>query len=82
MKIYEVKGPCPELAVVLSRVAAEAAPGEVVKILSRWRYVVNDVKNSAKYTGLEVVEIREGSQVEIVVRKSAQAPPLLQGRET
>jgi TusA-related sulfurtransferase len=70
MKIYEVKGPCPELAVVLSRAAAEAAPGEVVKILSRWRYVVNDVKNSAKYTGLRVVEIREGSQVEIVVRKS------------
>jgi TusA-related sulfurtransferase len=70
MKIYEVKGPCPEFAVVLSRVAAEAAPGEVVKILSRWRYVVNDVKNSAKYTGLKVVEIREGSQVEIVVRKS------------
>jgi hypothetical protein len=25
MKIYEVKGPCPEFAVVLSRVAAEAA---------------------------------------------------------
>jgi TusA-related sulfurtransferase len=55
---------------VPSRVAAEAAPGEVVKILSRWRYVVNDVKSWAKYIGLEVVEIREGSQVEIVVRKS------------
>ena len=55
---------------MLGRVAAEVAPGEVVEILSRWRYVVNDVKNSAKYTGLEVVEIREGPQVEIVVRKS------------
>ena len=35
MKIYEVKGPCPELAVVLGRAVAEATPGEVVKILSR-----------------------------------------------
>jgi len=60
MKIYEVKRPCPKLAVVLSRTAAEAPPGEVVKILSRWRYIINDVESWAKYIGLEVVEIREG----------------------
>jgi TusA-related sulfurtransferase len=83
MKTYEIRGPCPELATVLAKAAAELGPGEEAKIVSRWRYVVHDVKNSAGYVGLEVVDVKEGpSHVEIVVRKSAQAPPLLQGRET
>jgi len=83
MKTYEIKGPCPELAAVLAKAVAELSPGEEAKIVSRWRYVVHDVKNTAGYIGLEVVDVREGpSLVEIVIRKSAQAPPLSQGRET
>jgi TusA-related sulfurtransferase len=83
MKTYEIRGPCPELATVLAKAAAELGPGEEAKIVSRWRYVVHDVKNSARYIGLEVVDVKEGpSHVEIVIRKSAQARHLLQGRET
>jgi|GEM_PF-617256 SirA-like protein. len=83
MKTYEIKGPCPELATVLAKAAAELGPGEEAKIVSRWRYVVHDVKNSAGYIGLEVVEVKEGpSHVEIVIRKSTQAPRLSQERET
>lgn len=83
MKAYEIRGPCPELATVLAKAAAELSPGEEAKIVSRWRYVVHDVKNSAGYIGLEVVNVKEGpSHVEIVIRKSAQARHLLQGRET
>jgi heme-degrading monooxygenase HmoA len=83
MKAYEIRGPCPELATVLAKAAVELGPGEEAKIVSRWRYVVHDVKNSAGYIGLEVVDVKEGpSHVEIVIRKSAQARHLLRGRET
>jgi TusA-related sulfurtransferase len=83
MKTYEIRGPCPELATVLAKAAAELGPGEEAKIVSRWRYVVHDVKNSAGYIGLEVGDVKEGpGHVEVVIRKSAQARHLLQGRET
>jgi heme-degrading monooxygenase HmoA len=83
MRSYEIRGPCPELAAVLAKAAAELGPGEEARIVSRWRYVVHDVKNSAGYIGLEVVDVKEGpSHVEVVIRKSAQARHLLQGRET
>jgi len=82
MKVYEVKGPCPELSIVLARIAAEAAEGEEVKIVSKWRYVLNDVEKSAKIIGLEVVSARAlGDVVEVVVKKSARGRPLLQDRK-
>ncbi|MFN3804212.1 MAG: sulfurtransferase TusA family protein [Pyrobaculum sp.] len=72
MKSYEVRGPCPELSMVLIRAAAELKEGEEAKIVSTWRYILNDVKNSAGLLGLEVVDARDlGQVVEVVVRKLA-----------
>jgi len=82
MKVYEVKGPCPELSIVLARIAAEAAEGGEVKIVSKWRYVLNDVEKSAKIIGLEVASARAlGDVVEVVVKKSARGRPFLQKLE-
>jgi hypothetical protein len=67
---YEVKGPCPELGIVLSRLAAEISPGESAVVVSKWRYVLADIKNAAGLLGLEVVSTSEGPDgVEVVVRK-------------
>jgi len=70
MRRYEVKGPCPELGMVLSRLVAEMSPGESAVVVSKWRYVLEDVKNAAGLLGLEVVSTSEGPDgVEVVVRK-------------
>ncbi|MEM1616185.1 MAG: sulfurtransferase TusA family protein [Pyrobaculum sp.] len=83
MRVYEVKGPCPELGVVLAKIAAEAEEGEVVKIVSKWRYILNDVTKSGRYIGLEVLDAREaGDVVEVLVKKSRRGQPLGQARET
>ncbi|RFA96003.1 sulfurtransferase TusA family protein [Pyrobaculum aerophilum] len=74
MKIYEVKGPCPELGVTLARIVAELGEGEEALVVSKWRYVVNDLKNSASLLGLEIVAVQEqGDRVQVVVKKSKQA---------
>ncbi|AAL63093.1 hypothetical protein PAE0878 [Pyrobaculum aerophilum str. IM2] len=74
MKIYEVKGPCPELGVTLARIAAELGEGEEALVVSKWRYVINDLKNSASLLGLEIVAVQEqGDRVQVVVKKSRQA---------
>lgn len=71
MKIYEVKGPCPELGITLAKIVAELGEGEEAVVVSRWKYVVNDLKNSAGLLGLEIEAIRElGDRVEVVVKKS------------
>jgi TusA-related sulfurtransferase len=70
MRRYEVKGPCPELGMVLSRLVAEMSPGESAVVVSKWRYVLEDVKSAAGLLGLEVVSTSEGPDgVEVVVRK-------------
>jgi TusA-related sulfurtransferase len=70
MRRYEVKGPCPELGMVLSRLVAEMSPGESAVVVSKWRYVLEDVKNAAGLLGLEVVSASEGPDgVKVVVRK-------------
>ncbi|MCX8135538.1 sulfurtransferase TusA family protein [Pyrobaculum aerophilum] len=74
MKIYEVKGPCPELGVTLNRIVAELGEGEEALVVSKWRYVINDLKNSASLLGLEIVAVQEqGDRVQVVVKKSRQA---------
>ncbi|WP_333639355.1 sulfurtransferase TusA family protein [Pyrobaculum aerophilum] len=74
MKIYEVKGPCPELGVTLARIVAELGEGEEALVVSKWRYVINDLKNSASLLGLEIVAAQEqGDRVQVVVKKSRQA---------
>ncbi|MEM0483479.1 MAG: sulfurtransferase TusA family protein [Pyrobaculum sp.] len=74
MKIYEVKGPCPELGVTLARIVAELGEGEEALVVSKWRYVINDLKNSASLLGLEIVAVQEqGDRVQVVVKKSRQA---------
>lgn len=71
MKSYEVKGPCPELSMVLIKAAAELKEGEEAKIVSSWRYILSDIKNSAGLVGLEVIDVKDlGQVVEVVVRKS------------
>ncbi|ABP49714.1 MULTISPECIES: oxidoreductase [Pyrobaculum] len=71
MRKYEVKGPCPELGMVLARAAAELKEGEEALIVSTWKYVVNDLKNSAPLLNLEVIKINDlGDVVEVAVRKS------------
>lgn len=75
MRKYEVKGPCPELGMVLARAAAELKEGEEALIISTWRYVVNDLKNSAPLLNLEITEIKDlGDVVEVAVRKSRSTP--------
>jgi hypothetical protein len=70
MRRYEVKGPCPELGIMLSRLAAEIPPGESAVVVSKWRYVLTDIKNAAGLLGLEVVSTSEGPDgVEVVVGK-------------
>ncbi len=70
MRRYEVKGPCPELRLVLSKLAAEISPGESAVAVSKWRYVLEDVKNAAGLLGLEAVSTCDGPDgVEVVVRK-------------
>lgn len=72
MVIYEVKGPCPELGLVLMRLVNELGVGEEAKIVSRWRYVGQDVRNAAPYLGLEVLRATEGPDgVEVIVRRKA-----------
>ncbi len=79
MKTYHVRGPCPELSTVVIKAYAEAGEGEVVKIVSQWRYVLNDLKNAAGQLGFEVVEVRDlGSEVEVLLRKSTRGRPLSQ----
>ncbi len=70
MRRYEVEEPCPELRMVLSRPAAEISPGESTVVVSKWRYVLTDIKNAAGLLGLEVMSTSEGPDgVEVVVRK-------------
>jgi heme-degrading monooxygenase HmoA len=70
MRRYEAKGPYPELGIVLSRQVAEISPGENAVVVSKWRYVLTDIKNAAGLLGLEVVSTNEGPDgVEVVVRK-------------
>lgn len=55
---------------MLSRLAAEISPGESAVVVSKWRYVLADIKNAAGLLGLEVVSASEGPDgVEVVVRK-------------
>jgi len=73
MRRYEVKGPCPELGIVLSRLAIEISPGESAVVASRWRYVLEDIKNSAGLLGLEVVSAGEGPDgVAVVLRRPSE----------
>lgn len=70
MRRHEVKGPCPELGLVLSKLAAENPPGESTVVVSKWRYVHEDVKNAVGLLGLEVMSTSEGPDgAEVVVRK-------------
>lgn len=70
MRIYRVERPCPELGLVLLAASTEMAPGEQAVVASRWRYVLEDVKNGASMMGLEVVSASEDSDgVKIIVRK-------------
>lgn len=72
MKTYEVKGPCPELSLVLAKLVAELEEGAEARIVSKWRYVVKDIENAGRQAGLEVVSVRDaGDTVEVVVRKTA-----------
>ncbi|MGC8583803.1 MAG: sulfurtransferase TusA family protein [Thermoproteus sp.] len=71
MRRYEVKGPCPELGMVLARLALEVPAGETAVLVSKWRYVVEDVRNSAQLLGVEVLSVSEGPDgVEVVVRRA------------
>ncbi len=72
VKVYEIKGPCPELGLTLARLATELREGEEAKIVSKWKYVVSDLANAAGLLGIEVVAHKDlGGVVEIFVRKSA-----------
>lgn len=74
MKIYEVKGPCPELGVTLARLAAELGEREEAKLVSKWRYVISDLKNVAGDLGIEIVSVEErGDLVEVLVKRRAQS---------
>ncbi|MEM4081819.1 MAG: sulfurtransferase TusA family protein [Pyrobaculum sp.] len=77
MKIYEVKGPCPDLSIVLAKAIAELKEGEEAKIKSSWKYVVRDIESVSRQAGLEMVSINNlGDYVEVVVRKSTPPRPL------
>ncbi len=68
MRRYEVKGPCPELRLVLSKLAAEISPGESAVVVSKWLYVLEDVKNAAGLLGLGEVTGREPEAVQEIRR--------------
>ncbi|WP_148683000.1 sulfurtransferase TusA family protein [Pyrobaculum ferrireducens] len=73
MKIYEIKGPCPELGMTLARLVAELGEGEEAKLVSRWRYVLSDLKSVAGDMGIEIVSVEErGDLVEVLVRRRGQ----------
>lgn len=71
MRRYRVEGPCPELGMVLAKMAAELAPGEEAVVESRWRYVATDLAKSAGLVRMSVVDVKEGpgGVFEIRVRK-------------
>ncbi|MEL9991390.1 MAG: sulfurtransferase TusA family protein [Thermoproteus sp.] len=72
MRTYEIKGPCPELGLVLMRLVNEVSIGEEARIVSKWRYVGQDVANTAPYIGLEVLKVADGPEgVEVIVRRKA-----------
>lgn len=70
VKVYEVKGPCPDLGLTLAKLAAELREGEEAVIVSKWRYILNDLANSAGLLGIEVVSYKMGDVVEVLVRRS------------
>lgn len=69
MRRYRVDAPCPELGVVMARVVAEVKPGEEAVVVTKWRYVVKDIQSAAEQLGLEVISVREGPEIEVVIRK-------------
>lgn len=72
MRTYNIRGPCPELAITLARAMEELAPGEQALFVTRWRYVAEDMRSAAPSMGFEVLSVTErGGNVEILVRKRA-----------
>ena len=63
---FRVDKPCPELGLVMMEALGSVQPGEVFEVVSRWRYVVEDLRAAASSMGLEVLAVEETGEGYVV----------------